>query len=239
MKKRNAAILYEFRVSFPYLLLFYAIQYGVVAALWLLARGVMGLSEGRLFGTLELCSMIFLAVAGAQGFTEDFKMLMQNGVPRGTIFLANLALFASFSAVMALIDTVVLRALGQNSVAEPLTWALYGREFPAAANWLWLFLLYCSVSMSFYAATLACHKIGRVWSFCAGGVLLALLLIGLPVTVGMLPAEGRERLALFFLRLFGIPAAGGSPLAPFALFLGLSLLWSACAFGLLRRTELR
>ena len=107
MKKLGTVIRYECVTSFKYIWIFYAIEYAVVAAVFLLSYITNG-SSGKI-GTngLEFNSFIYVGILGILGFKEDFKMLIQNGFTRKYIFLSTFSLFAFISGIMSLVDTIL------------------------------------------------------------------------------------------------------------------------------------
>jgi len=60
------------------------------------------------FGGMEICSIIFLFVCGLNSFKEFFRMLMQNGISRRTLFLGRIMTILSVCAGMAVIDKIIL-----------------------------------------------------------------------------------------------------------------------------------
>lgn len=72
--------------SFKYIWIFYAIEYAVVAAVFVLSYITNG-SSGKI-GTngLEFNSFIYVGILGILGFKEDFKMLIQMDLPENISF---------------------------------------------------------------------------------------------------------------------------------------------------------
>lgn len=64
-------------------------------------------SAGEISG-FDAASIIFLFVTGVCAFGETFRMFLQNGVSRKTLFKSRLLTMISLAAIFALIDTVIL-----------------------------------------------------------------------------------------------------------------------------------
>ena len=80
MSKLKSAILYEYSTKIKAMVLFYLIQYLIVALIFsIVAISVGGEEIGS--NALEFSSVIFISVIGVLGYKEDFKALIQNGSP--------------------------------------------------------------------------------------------------------------------------------------------------------------
>ena len=103
MSKLKEVVRFELSTSLRYLLIFYAIQYSVVAVTLFLTWLGPGSLDHPYFAALETCAMIFVFIFGALGFGEDFKMLLQNGFTRRVHFVAALVLFVVTAMLLALV----------------------------------------------------------------------------------------------------------------------------------------
>ena len=121
MKKLKAVVQYECMTSFKYIWVFYAIQYAFVALIMLIIGISMGTFEEIGTSLLEINSLIYVGILGALGFSQDFKMLIQNGFTRKIIFAATMSMFLFISGIMALIDTIV----GQSGLPFSLQWNIW------------------------------------------------------------------------------------------------------------------
>ena len=106
MSKLKSAILYEYSTKIKAMVLFYLIQYLIVALIFsIVAISVGGEEIGS--NALEFSSVIFISVIGVLGYKEDFKALIQNGYTRKYIFGATICMFTLLAGTMALIDTII------------------------------------------------------------------------------------------------------------------------------------
>lgn len=98
----NKATLYRIWDNRKALLIFYGAMYAVMLTSIL----AMSLSPLEItMGGLESASMIFIFIIGLI-FAESFKMLLQNGCSRKTIFLSFVYSIIAIATLMALVDSV-------------------------------------------------------------------------------------------------------------------------------------
>ncbi|MED9780673.1 MAG: hypothetical protein UGE23_04670, partial [Peptococcaceae bacterium] len=138
MGKLREVVHFEIATSLRYLVIFYLIQYSVVAVTLFLTWLGRGSLDHPYFAALETCAMIFVFIFGALGFCEDFKMLLQNGFTRRVHFVAALVLFVVTAMLLALVDTLAAR--GIEAVAHgywSLFTAIYGPNQALALQFLW------------------------------------------------------------------------------------------------------
>ena len=107
MKKLRILIQYECMTSFKYIWLFYAIMYAIVLLIYIMVSAITGDSETAGTSCLEMNTFIYVGILGALGYSEDFKMMIQNGFTRKYIFAATLSMFAFIGGIMSFVDTVM------------------------------------------------------------------------------------------------------------------------------------
>jgi len=112
MKKLQTAIRYECLTSVKYIWIFYTIMLSIVAAVFITLKLCLGNNENISMSALENSSIIYIGILGVMGFTEDFKMLIQNGFTRKYIFISTISMLMFIAAVLAF--------LIQSSVWQPL-----------------------------------------------------------------------------------------------------------------------
>lgn len=176
------------------------------------------------------------------GFTEDFKMLIQNGFTRKYIFISTISMFMFIAAVLAFFDTII-------GSAAPLVITeyknffglIYGIKNQYLLNWLLLFLTYTFVSSVTYFFVVLFNKIGKYF-FIAFMVALGIILgfIVPLLFVYVIPENIIQNIFTFLSRIAGFTADGTiNYLYPIV-----SLIIGAGIFGgitylILRRTELK
>ncbi len=240
MKKLTAAIQYECFTSFKYIWIFYAIQYAIVLAIYLMIGFFMGSFEDIGTNCLEINTIIYVGILGVLGFQEDFKMLLQSGFSRKYIFLATVSLFAFISGIMSLIDTLVGNGLhvwlGNYTSLFGGIYG-YGNLF---ANWIWLFLFYALICSLLYLGILIIHKIGKTASIYLGIGLGGLILIITALFRYVLSAETVDAILSCFRKMMGFADSGALRyLFPCLTFLLLIAVLGAGSYAVIRRTELK
>ena len=176
MKKLQTAIRYECLTSVKYIWIFYTIMLSIVAVVFITLKLCLGNNENISMSALESSSIIYIGILGIMGFTEDFKMLIQNGFTRKYIFISTISMFMFIAAVLAFFDTII------GSVA-PLVMTeyknffglIYGIKNQYLLNWLLLFLTYTFVSSVTYFFVVLFNKIGKYF-FIAFMVALGIIL---------------------------------------------------------------
>ncbi len=93
------------KVAIP---VFYLVVLCVMALLPISASG-MGPESYVNIGGFEIGTIIFLFIVGLNAFRETFRMMVQNGVSRKTMFISFLLLTLILSAGMSCINEVLLR----------------------------------------------------------------------------------------------------------------------------------
>lgn len=158
-KKLITGIKYQLIDLIKPLLIFYAIEYGLVAiSLFITANA----GEARIsLGALELNSLVFLSICGVMTFSDDFKLFIQNGMTRKTIFKSFICEFIIVSFIMALIETVIAQSLYTNFEYQYLFKMIYGDKHSAVISFFWLFALYFMVTLIVYTCATVKNKIGK------------------------------------------------------------------------------
>lgn len=240
MKKLKAVVQYECMTSFKYIWVFYAIQYAFVALIMLIIGISMGTFEEIGTSLLEINSLIYVGILGALGFSQDFKMLIQNGFTRKIIFAATMSMFLFISGIMALIDTVVGQMIHYfNQDYRSLYSGIYGYS-NVFMNWLWLFLIYVLDCCLLYLMVLAINKVRRtalVYSCVAlGGAVLVIIALFKYV----FSAQFVNKIADFFMRAMGFMGDGTVNYFFPVVTLGLIISVLSCgAYAVMRSTELK
>ncbi|HIY17857.1 MAG TPA: hypothetical protein IAA44_00445 [Candidatus Blautia avistercoris] len=238
MNKLKAVIQFECMTSFKYIWIFYGIQYAVVLLATLIVRVSVDNAEHIGVSGLETNTFIYVGILGMLGYSEDFKMLIQNGFTRRYIFIACVAMFGFISGCMALVDTVVGNVLhyvlpGYQSIYG----GLYGYE-NILLNWLWLLLLYMLLCSLFYLAVLVVNKAGKILSISLGVIIGSVGL--LVMTRFALSDSAANKVSVFLMKAFGfMPDGTINHFLPLLTMLLLTVAAGAGAYGVIRKTELK
>ena len=243
--KLKAAVKYRMEETRKALLTFFAILVAITAALGVGAVSIsvpdhidISLSGG------ETASVIFVFVLGLCAFKETFRLLLQNGLSRRTMFLSYVITALLVSGAMSILVNL-LNAFGKVlSAGHPnlhfayMTEVMYGDRYQAAGqaqvfleSLLFFFFLFAFAMTAGYLITTGFYRLSRAGRIAAGVGIPVFLLIVLPIFDGLIMG-GRISIFVFetFIRAFGLGGAQnpfiamGSCLLGFVVFSGLEWL---------------
>ena len=87
----KSAMIYQISEMKKPLLIYYAIIFFLLLASFLTTEVFLHISaNGTTINGIEISSMIFIFVCGLNSFKEPFRMFLQNGLSRKTLFLSYL-----------------------------------------------------------------------------------------------------------------------------------------------------
>lgn len=208
MKKLKTIIQYECVTSFKYIWYFYAIEYAVAALVSMIIIISTGDSQNVGLQCLETNTLGYIAILGLLGYSEDFKMLQQNGFTRKYIFGASISMFAFIAGIMALVDTVAGNVLhGVFSNYESMYGSIYGYE-NVFANWIWLFSVYMFVCCLMYFLVLTVNRIGRNAAIYLGVAMGGVIILIIALFQYALSDKVVHRIAEFVTGAMGFMADG-------------------------------
>lgn len=147
----------------------------------------------ELFG-MELASVIFLFVCGLNSFKEFFRMFMQNGISRRTIFISRLITILAVCTGMAVIDKGIL-LLGKliASISTRISYTgLFEMIYAVRADrisslhmhidgFFFNLCLYLAVMTIGYFITIAFYRMNRIAKITVAIGVPMVLLNGLPI----------------------------------------------------------
>ncbi len=239
MSKLKSAILYEYSTKIKAMVLFYLIQYLIVALIFsIVAISVGGEEIGS--NALEFSSVIFISVIGVLGYKEDFKALIQNGYTRKYIFGATICMFTLLAGTMALIDTIIGNSIHYfNDNYFTLFGSLYGYG-NVFLNWLWLTVLYLMFCSLFYLAVLVINRVGKMVSLFIGVGLSCVILLVTSLFRFVFSQEFVSAAAEFVMKAMGFMSNGTTNLFfPILSFLVIGAVFGIGSYAVIRRTELK
>lgn len=163
------------------------IYYGIMIAVYLVLMGISS-KEGGVSGT-EVTTAIFLFVVGLNSFTNSFKMFLQNGLSRKTLFYSYSISTAIVAVFMALVTSIVNIVMNIFFNYELLYFQIYGGGTIGNNNngfvkfiggFLWIAFLYMMAAMLGYFITTLYYRMNtKLKVFVSVGV-PGFLLIGIP-----------------------------------------------------------
>lgn len=239
MSKLKSAILYEYSTKIKAMVLFYLIQYLIVALIFsIVAISVGGEEIGS--NALEFSSVIFISVIGVLGYKKDFKALIQNGYTRKYIFGATICMFTLLAGTMALIDTIIGNSIHYfNDNYFTLFGSLYGYG-NVFLNWLWLTVLYLMFCSLFYLAVLVINRVGKMVSLFIGVGLSCVILLVTSLFRFVFSQEFVSAAAEFVMKAMGFMSNGTTNLFfPILSFLVIGAVFGIGSYAVIRRTELK
>ena len=239
MSELKSAILYEYSTKIKAMVLFYLIQYLIVALIFsIVAISVGGEEIGS--NALEFSSVIFISVIGVLGYKEDFKALIQNGYTRKYIFGATICMFTLLAGTMALIDTIIGNSIHYfNDNYFTLFGSLYGYG-NVFLNWLWLTVLYLMFCSLFYLAVLVINRVGKMVSLFIGVGLSCVILLVTSLFRFVFSQEFVSTAAEFVMKAMGFMSNGTTNLFfPILSFLVIGVVFGIGSYAVIRRTELK
>lgn len=243
----NISIKYQLHDSKKSLIAFYLTIFLTIFLLIILSYlpdssgiGVRGSIRG-----IEVASAIFLFIVGLNSFKEVFRLFLQNGISRKSLFAGRLVTVSTVSLGMALIDNMVSRIyhwiLPKNGTLEytSLIEMTYGSRYQSDASGFIIFLegvllmfcLYNALSMMGYFITTLYYHLSKGAKIAVSiGVPVGLLTV-VPLVDSLVFNNAISRALLkFIIFAFGY-ANGANPyyamvtlLLTFAVFSGLSWL---------------
>ncbi|HPZ21907.1 MAG TPA: hypothetical protein PKV05_02630 [Bacillota bacterium] len=243
----KSAMIYQIAEMKKSLLIYYAIMLFLLLASFLTTEVFFHFSaNGTTINGIEISSMIFIFVCGLNSFKEPFRMFLQNGLSRKTLFLSYLCSLLPVSGVMAIIDTsigAIGRSLGsyQSAFHE-----FYRQYFPAVGPgqvFIVVFalslMLYTTSALTGYFITSLYYRMSKGLKLLVSIGVPVLLIIVLPI-VDMGYANGviSRSIGEILLLASGVKA-GYNPLYPLGSCIILSSVLAGLTYLLQRRAVIK
>ncbi len=141
---------------------------------------------------VEFASIVFLFVAGLNGFKAQFRLFLQNGLSRRTLFTGFVTGLFILAAAMTLIDLALSWARGllipYSSLYMDRFGSLYkdGRNVAAVADeLLWSFLSYVTAGMTGFLITSLYYRMSKALKLTVSIGVPALVFIIIPLIDGL------------------------------------------------------
>lgn len=242
------SVKYQFAEAKKPLIIYYAIIFTLVAIAYISANVFFSVHVNNIsFSGVEMASMIFIFVAGLNSFKETFRMFMQNGVSRKTLFLSYLLSLLPVCGIMAVIDNSLGILDRYTSNYRSVFLQFYGSWFgdnpgiiqTYAVGLLWGLTTYAACAMAGYLITVLYYRMNKA--------LKLLVSIGVPVfLIIVLPAVdvtftgGAISKGIAQLIQLAIGARhGNSPVIAIGFNLLLTALYGALSFLLIRKAVVK
>ncbi len=171
----------------------------------------------------EMALFIFAFVMGISIFSENFHMLVQNGISRKSMYIGRLATVLTVSAVCTVVNFVILKlfelvSIGNCNISSESFSAMLYNDYFAGANFLTgmftdvlltFSLCVALTSVGYFIATLM-YRLPKYGKFLFWGALWAVLMIVMPVLEYYF-FDGAIWNALFNFVLFAMGISSGNP----------------------------
>jgi hypothetical protein len=179
------------RIAIP---VFYLVMFSIMV---LFSISVSGLGEGTFttISGLEMATIIFLFVVGLNAFRETFRMMMQNGVSRKTMFKGYIITVLILSIGMSLINAVLLWvgkamvATKDNVFYRSLFEQLYEMRYagntggiqPVLEELMFMICLSGAAMMFGYFITTLYYRLNKAGKIAVSISVPGILIVGLPI----------------------------------------------------------
>lgn len=176
----KSAMIYQIAEMKKSLLIYYAIMLFLLLASFLTTEVFFHFSvNGAAINGIEISSMIFIFVCGLNSFKEPFRMFLQNGLSRKTLFLSYICSLLSVTGVMAIVDTSI-GAIGHSLGSYQSAFHEFYRQHFSAAGPGQVFVVFALSLMLYTTSALAGYFIASLYYRMNKGLKL-LVSIGVPV----------------------------------------------------------
>ena len=170
--------------------------YGIIYAIYILFAIFIGIyvsdgnngSIGSIGGT-EFSTAIFAFAIGLTSFKDTFKMFLQNGLSRRTLFKSFILSIMLLSIFMSLIDSVNTVIVNTISNYNPIYLQIYGRRYAEGVSeivklldgFLWNTFIYLTVAMVGYFLAILYYRMDKRLTIIVSVGVPGLLFFVLPI----------------------------------------------------------
>lgn len=121
------------------------------------------------FGGMEYASIVFIFICGLNSFKDDFKMFLQNGLSRKTLFISFTYSMVLVSVIMALIDSINGAIASAIFRYDSMYMQLYQLRYTGMGNGflklseglLWYIFAYAMVGMVGFFITVLYYRMNK------------------------------------------------------------------------------
>lgn len=168
------------------------IFYGILLALFLfllITASFFGIEAAHM-GGMETASLIFLFVVGLNSFKNPFRLFLQTGISRRTLFVSFISSLAMLAVVMMLLDLGLGWLYSTSFRHETLFISLFGARYDTNGaafldGLLWSFISYMAVGMGGFFITALYYRMSKAWKLIVSAGVPVLFLMVLPVVDGV------------------------------------------------------
>lgn len=166
----KSAVKYQFLEMKKSVVVYYAVIYAIYILLIVsLGLYVGGNTEGSNIGGMEFSTIIFIFILGLNSFKESFRMFLQNGLSRKTLFKSFILSITLVSILMAFVD--IFNALLVNIISNynSMYLQIYGQRYSESTSvvakylegFLWSVFIYIAFAMLGYFITILYYRMNK------------------------------------------------------------------------------
>ena len=238
------AIKYRLYDNRKAILIFYTVILCVLALLFSITTITVDSDFHGSIEGIEFASAIFLFIVGLNSFKEVFRMFIQNGISRKTLFASHIIATAAIGGIMALMDSILtllnrtITSINSGVYSRRLIETLYGRQNDSIGAFLtslfFCFFIYMMFASLGFLITTLYYKMNKVLKISVSVSVPAILFVILPIVDSALfQGVVFSGIARIITMAFINPFMGMiSSLVLFTIF-------SACSWLLMRRAVVR
>jgi len=224
----------------------------VSGARFVISQNIISTTSGARISGMELASVVFLFVCGLNSFKEFFRMFMQNGISRKTIFVSRFITILAVCTGMAVIDKGILllgKLITSNSTRLVYT-GLFEMIYAVRADristlhmhidgFFFNLCLYLAAMTIGYFITIAFYRMNRVAKITVAVGVPMVLLNGLPILdAALLHGTVLRALANAATFAFGFQN-GGNPYFGMVTLLLIATVFSCLSWLMVRRAVVK
>lgn len=241
MKKAIKYHLFEMRKAI-------LIYYGIMLMILILLGGLVGIQTNNgSIGGMEFSTAIFIFIAALNSFTESFKMFLQNGLSRKTLFYSYAASTVIISIFMAFISSISAIVMDIFFINDPLFLQTYGTRYLGEGTaiiqiiegFLWTSFLYMLMAMLGYFVRLLYYRMNTKLRVLVSVGVPAFWIVGLPfIEYNWTNGRISQGMVDFFAYAFGL-ANGYNPYYFMVTAAITLIILGALSYGLVRKAVVK
>lgn len=166
----KSAVKYQFIEMKKAVMVYYAVIYAIYILLIVsLGLYVSGEVDGNSIGGMEFSTVIFIFILGLNSFKESFRMFLQNGLSRKTLFKSFILSATFVSIFMAFVDIVNGIVVNIISNYKSMYLQVYGGRYSETTSlatiylegFFWSVFLYIAFAMLGYFITILYYRMNK------------------------------------------------------------------------------
>lgn len=252
--KLNASIKYQLADSKKSILVFYTVILSVITLTFFSAlKAIDSITVTANVGGIEGATIIFLFIVGLNSFKDNFRMLLQNGVSRKTMFKGFILTSLIIAIGMSLIGNIILQLgklmvlVNDKIIFLGMFEELYGQRYIGNSSGfqinlegtLFWICVYSTVLMIGYFITVLYYRMNKGGKIAVSVGVPVFLMIGLPIIdLTLINVEIYGTMLKIFLFAFGF-FNGANPYYGMVTCILIYLLFSVLSWLLIRKAVVR